>query len=122
MFSMRYFVVLFLIIACGLLPERTREREIQTEILSNLTQKSEDFSTCVKKNDLFNKFNTSRIRIVVKFLINSNGQVSQFQLDEKKYPKEFGECIAHTIEQITFPSIKGHEVIELQQPFIFSKN
>lgn len=118
---MKYLICLFLFISCSLVPNRARERQIQTEILANLTEKSENFSSCVKSNDLFNKLNTKRIRVVLELSIDSNGQVSKFKLDDQKYPNEFSECIFNTVDTIIFPKVKNHEVIELQQPFVFSK-
>jgi hypothetical protein len=103
-----------------LLPQRAREKDIQNEILSNLTEKSPQFSDCLKSNQLFKKFNTKRIKLVIFLTIDSKGHIEKFNLDEKKYPNLFSECIFNVVSTISFPKIKNHELIELQQPFIFS--
>lgn len=115
------FLGLLLFTSCSLIPERSRERQIQTDIIASLTEKSSQFANCVSDNKLFDKFNVKRIRIVLFLSIDSNGQVEKFRLDEQKYPNEFSECMFKVVDTTVFPKIKSHEIIELEQPFIFSK-
>ena len=110
-----------LLTSCSLFPLRQRDREIQAQIISKLKLNAQDFAGCVKSNDLFNKLNKERIRVVMFLSINSKGQVEKFRLEDQKYPHNFSECIFNLVDAISFPEIKSHELIELEQPFIFSK-
>ena len=116
----RFLPLILILSSCSILPERYRQREIQTEIISKMTEKSPEFSKCIETNQLFTKFNTKRVRIVIFLSIDSRGQIEKFKLDQKKYPNEFSECIFTTLDTVSFPKIKNHELIELEQPFIFS--
>lgn len=114
-------IILLSLVSCSLLPENSRKRKIQTEVVRTLTDRAPELSKCISENDLFEKFQTDRIRILVYLTINSKGQVEKFKLDEQKYPNEFSECIFQKIDSVSYPKIKEHEVLNLEQPFIFSK-
>lgn len=113
--------ILILISSCTIFPERARERKIQSEIVSKLTNKSKKFSKCSRRSKIFNHFDSDRIRVVLHLSINSKGNVERFKLDDKNYPEKFANCIFKIVDLIKFPKIKNHEIIELEQPFIFSK-
>lgn len=114
-------LLFILLYSCTLLPYSSREREIQTDIVVNIREKSPQFAKCIKSNNLFSKFQKERIRLVVFLAIDSKGHIEKFQLDDKKYPNEFSECIFKVVDSVSFPKIKNNELIELEQPFIFSK-
>lgn len=98
-----------------------RDRKIQTEILSKISLKASELAYCAKKSDLFKKFKRDRIRVVMYLSINSEAQVEKFKLDDKPYPEDFANCAFNIIDLIAYPRVKSHELIEVEQPFIFSK-
>lgn len=118
---MKYLLSFILIASCSFFPQRKRERELQTKIISEINQQSFKLAECVKNSQLFNKFKQDRIRIVLFLSIDSRGQIEKFKLDDQKYPEAFSECAFKIIDSITFPKLGHHELIELEQPFIFSK-
>ncbi len=102
-------------------PKRDRQRKIQTEIVSRLSAQSARFAKCAKEADLFKKLKQDRIRVTLHLSINAQGQIEKFKLDDKDYPDTFSECVFKIADVIHFPKIEDHELIELEQPFIFSK-
>ena len=62
-----------------------------------------------------------RIRVVITLAINSNGEVEKFKLDKVTYPNGLSECFFTTIDLIAFPKFESHDLVELDQPIIFSK-
>ena len=114
-------ILVFLLSSCSLFSGRERERKIQTEIISRLNAKSAQFASCAKQTKIFDHFKQQRVRVVLHLSINSEGQIEKFKLDGKDYPNEFSECIYQIADLIRFPKVDNHELIELEQPFIFSK-
>ena len=114
-------IFFFFLVSCALVPQRDRERKIQTQIISSLSQQSGELAKCVKSSNLFEKFNTNRLRLTLYLTINSDGLINKFKLDEKPYPTVFSECVFNKIDKISYADIKENELIELEQPFIFSK-
>jgi hypothetical protein len=121
----RYLVIIPILIlvlsSCSLFPTRVRERKIQTEIISKISGSSDQLAKCSKESDLFNKMKIERIRVLLYISINSKGQIEKFKLDDKQYPDDFSECVFKIVDLINFPKIQNNELIELEQPFIFSK-
>lgn len=115
------FVIFTLISSCAQFKERDRQRKIQTVIISKITNNASIFSACAKESKLFKALKKERIRVVLFLSIASNGQVEKFKLDNKKYPSSFSECIFKATDKISFPKMRKNELIELEQPFIFSK-
>jgi hypothetical protein len=111
----------FTLISCSIFPQRVRERKIQSEIVSKISAKAPKLSSCARKHKIFQKFKEDRIRVVLSVSINNNGLVEKFKLDDKEYTEGFVECMFKVIDLISFPKIKDHELIDLEQPFIFSK-
>ncbi len=113
-------LIFLTLISCSTLPN-TRERKIQTEIISKLTAQGPNLAKCVKNSNLFEKFGVQRLRVKIFLTIGSNGQIQKFALDEQKYPNEYSECTFSIVDTIGFPKIDKNELIELEQTFIFSK-
>ena len=106
--------------SCSLFMSK-RERVIQTEILQKLSLKAPQLAECAKKNELFEKFGVDRVRVVMQLSINSERQVERFKLDRTDYPESFVDCAFQVVDLISYPKIENHELLEVQQPFIFSK-
>ncbi|MFT6630947.1 MAG: hypothetical protein ACJAS4_000891 [Bacteriovoracaceae bacterium] len=111
----------FSLISCSIFPQRVRERKIQSEIISKISVKAPNLSNCASDHKIFAHFKEDRIRVVLSISINNKGLVEKFKLDDKPYNEDFVECMFKVIDLISFPKIKNHELIELEQPFIFSK-
>ncbi len=109
------------IISCAQFENRKKERELQTQILNKLNEKTSLFSQCTKKAKIFDLFKNERIRVVLNISINSNGEVEKFKLDNKNYPEDYSMCMYNIVDLISFPKIDKHELIVLKQPFIFRK-
>lgn len=116
-----YLTLTFLFISCSIFPHRARERKIQSDIVSKISGKAPNLSACAKKHKIFDHLKQERIRVVLYLSINNKGLVEKFKLDEKEYSESFTECMFKVVDLISFPKIKNHELIELEQPFIFSK-
>ncbi|MBT4792540.1 MAG: hypothetical protein HON90_13290 [Halobacteriovoraceae bacterium] len=114
-------IFIFLFTSCSLFKSRDKERKLQTKIIHEIAEKSEDFAQCTHQSNLFKKFNQDRIRVVLHIALNSSGQIERFKLDEKLYPENFAECIFKIIDLISFPKFQKNKIIEFEQPFIFSK-
>lgn len=110
-----------MLVGCAFMRESGKHREIQTEILNNITSKSSDFAKCAEISDVYKALNQDRIRVVLYLNIDKTGELEKFQLDEQEYPAKFADCIFETLELINFPSNSDHDLIEVEQPFIFSK-
>lgn len=98
-----------------------RERVIQTEILQKLSQNAPQLAECAKRNKLFEAVGSERVRVVMHLSINSDRQVEKFKLDNPSYPETFVNCAFQVVDLISFPQIENHELLEVEQPFIFSK-
>ena len=107
--------------SCTLVTDRNRERQLQTDIVAGITQEAPKLSQCAQDNNVFDLFKLDRLNMTLFLSINSDGQIGKFKLDKRKYPESFSECVYKVVNQVKFPKIKSHEVIELEQPFIFSK-
>lgn len=114
-------LILLILGGCSLFSKNSRERKIQTTIIKSISSKSKQLSKCAKDSSLFTELDKTRVRVVLHLAINSQGQIEKFKLDNKNYPEDFSECVFKIVDLIVFPKIKNHEVIELEQPFIFSK-
>ena len=106
--------------SCSLFMSK-RERVIQTEILQKISSKAPQLAECAKNNELFKQFDSDRVRVVMNIAINSEKQVERFKLDRQDYPEPFVNCAFQIIDLISYPKIENHEVLEVEQPFIFSK-
>jgi len=100
---------------------RDRQRKIQTEIISKIKGNSERLSSCAKDAKLFEIFKKDRVRVVLHISINNKSQIEKFQLDDQQYPEKFSECMFKVVDLINYSKIKDNELVELEQPFIFSK-
>jgi hypothetical protein len=120
LFSLGFCVVL--LSSCSNVQTRNKERELQTQIIHALNQKVADFGVCAKKHELYNLFNSQRIRIELQLRINHQGQMDSFQLDNKPYPEKFVDCMFNVADLIIFPALDKGEVVELTQPIIFTNN
>ncbi len=114
-------ILTILLSSCSIFKDRSRERKIQTDIISRLNQKADQYAKCAKENKVFQKLKQERLRVILHLSINAQGQIEKFKLDNKPYPNNFSECIFKITDTINFPKIENHELIDLEQPFIFSK-
>lgn len=121
--NLRYFFFISLILSsCSSLEKRDKERKLQTQILSKVTQKSPQFSKCAKDNDIFKHFKSDRVRVELIITLNHLGQIESFQTDEKIYPDKFMDCIFNTLDNASFPKLEDGEAVQFTQPFIFRKD
>ncbi|MCO4755112.1 MAG: hypothetical protein KC478_11565 [Bacteriovoracaceae bacterium] len=117
---MKVLALLFLV-SCSTFHKRDKERDLQSQMLRALNDKSVDFATCAKKHGLFEKLGSDRIRVELILDINSKGQVEKFQIDNQSYSNEFVDCMFSVADLIAFPKLKKGEMVNLTQPFIFSR-
>ena len=106
---------------CAFMRESGEHRHLQTEILNKITSKNKQFASCARNSDIYKALGASRVRVVLSLNINKHGELEKFQLDDQSYPMEFSDCVFETLELISFPSNKLDKMIEVEQPFIFSK-
>ena len=95
-------------------------REIQTEIIHKIREIAPKLGECVKNSDVYSTLGVERVRIVAEIHINPNGQLDQFKLDQNIYPQSLGECFYKNLDQIEYPKFKEYDLIQIDQPFIFS--
>ena len=107
--------------SCAFMRESGKHRNLQTQILSSITSKSSEFAKCAERSDLYQKLGDERIRVILTLNISKRGDLEKFQLDDKDYPGEFTDCIFGILELINFPSNEEGRLVEIEQPFIFSK-
>ncbi len=117
---LKYISLVLILSSCSLFLSK-RERVIQTEILQKLAQKGSQLAQCAKENKLFEKYDSDRVRVVMFLSINSEKQLEKFKLDKPDYPEEFVNCAFQVVDLISYPKIENHELLEIEQPFIFSK-
>lgn len=113
--------LVLLISGCGLLKKRDEERAFQSEMIRALNSKTPMFADCAKRHKLFEKFKSERVRVEMKLNIGKNGDVERFQIDNKPYPSKFADCMFAVAESVKFPAPEEGEVVELTQPFIFTR-
>jgi hypothetical protein len=119
----RISLLLFFVLAnsCAFIYTGNSERELQTKIHAKITEKAPRFRQCALDSKLFTQLNNKRVRIVLFLEISPAGAVEKFKLDKTEYPEKFSNCIFNTIELIAFPKFDSHEILKIEQPFIFSK-
>lgn len=119
----KYITLVFLLflLSCSLIKQSDENRDIQTKIVNILNSKSPEFSHCAKKSDLFKVFDQNRIRVVLFISIDEKGLLRKFKLDDKIYPESFANCIFQVADLSIFPKLKESQLIEIEQPFIFSE-
>ena len=117
---MKVLALLFLV-SCSTFQERNKERDLQSKMLRALNDKSAEFASCAKKHKLFTKLGNDRIRVELILDINSKGQVEKFQIDNQSYSNEFVDCMFGVADLIAFPKLEKGEMVNLTQPFIFSR-
>jgi len=115
------YLLVFLLTSCAFIFNGNKERKLQTQIHAQISEKAAEFRQCAVQNQLFKQFDKKRIRVVLFLEISANGAVEKFKLDDSKYPEKFTDCIFNTIELIAFPKFDSHELLTIEQPFIFSK-
>lgn len=113
---------LIFVISCASIKERSKKRELQSQIIRALNSKISSFSSCALKHDIYGQFKQNRVRVELQLKLNNKGQVEMFQLDNKPYNEKFIDCLFKTVDIIIFPALDKGEAIELTQPIIFSKN
>ena len=96
-------------------------RDLQSQIYNSISSKNEDFGKCAERSQLYKKLKQDRIRVVLSLDINYNGELEKFQLDDKDYPSDFSDCVFGVLELVNFPKNSQKRIIEVEQPFIFSK-
>ena len=111
---------LFLLTSCSLFMSK-RDRLIQTEILQKLSLKAPQLAECAKRNQLFESLKSKRVRVVMQISINADRQIEKFKMDDPNYPESFVNCAFQIVDLISYPQIENHELLEVEQPFIFSK-
>lgn len=114
-------VLLGLISSCANIFSGNPERKLQTQVHAQINEKASQFRQCALDHKLFKAINSNRVRMVLFLDINSKGGVEKFKLDNAKYSEKFTDCIFNTVELISFPKFDSHEIISVEQPFIFSK-
>lgn len=115
------FILSLVLSSCSLFKQNTADRELQTKIIKNINAKTGQFAKCAKKTKLFKTLGKERVRTVIYLSLNKSGNVETFKLDDQAYPQDFSECVYEVVELIIFPRNKKHDLIEIEQPFIFSK-
>ena len=118
---MRHLILVFLLSSCSLLSQNDERRTLQTKILSKLAKNAPKFSECAQNTDVFKDQNAQRLRVVMHLSLSNKGSVESFKLDRSDYSTEFSECLFNVIDLMTFPKNKLGQIIEVEQPFIFSK-
>ena len=108
-------------LACSSIKERSKQRDLQSQILRALNAKMDNFANCAHKHHLYDDLGLARVRVEIQLRIDSKGQVDLFQLDNKKYSEKFADCLFNVVDNIVFPALNKDEVIELSQPIIFTK-
>ncbi len=114
-------ILIFISTSCSTIKERNKKRSLQSETIRSLTAKNVTFGKCAKAADIFGHFKKERIRVELQLTLNEKGQIDKFQLDDKNYPNAFVDCLFQTVDLIIFPKLGANEVIQLNQPMIFSK-
>lgn len=114
-------VILFVLTSCANIFSGNKERKLQTEVISKINEKIPDFSKCAKATDVFSALNKKRIRVVLHLDIKPTGLVEKFKLDNTNYPENFTNCFFNTVELIQFPKFDSHELLKIEQPFVFTK-
>lgn len=115
------FLTVLLLSSCAQIFSGNKERKLQTEILARINEKAPSFGQCAKKSAVFDKLDKKRIRVVLFLNIKPNGSVEKFKLDGNNYPEDFTNCFFQTVELIQFPKFDSHELIKIEQPFVFNK-
>ena len=118
-----FFILLLLAFtsSCSTIKERNKKREIQSKIIRALNSKIKGYSKCAKSNDIYTSLGKDRIRVELQLLINHKGQVEKFQVDDKKYPDQFVECLFKIVDLIIFPALDKDTEANINQPMIFTK-
>lgn len=106
--------------SCAFIYSGNNERKTQTKLVQKINAKAKDFAKCAKESDIFKKLEMSRVPVTLYLEIEKSGSLSKFQLDNKNYPSEFIDCVFNTVELIQFPKLESHDLIKLEQPFVFS--
>lgn len=114
-------LALLLLVSCSTFEKRDQARDLQSKMLRALNEKSPEFANCAKESDLFRALGNDRIRVVLDLDINAKGQVEKFKIDNQQYPRKFVDCMFAVADIIIFPKLESDQVVELTQPFIFSK-
>lgn len=114
-------LVSFVISSCAFMRESGEHRHLQTEILNKITSQNSNFASCAENSNIYKALGVDRVRVVLLLNISKNGELEKFQLDDQEYPTEFADCIFQTLELISFPANKENKLVEIEQPFIFSK-
>ena len=109
------------IIGCSAIKERSKKRDLQSQIIRALNKKTPLLAKCAKKHDIYKQFGLDRVRVELQLKINYKGQIDTFQLDKKPYTEKFVDCMFSIVDIIVFPALKKDEAVELIQPIIFTK-
>ena len=107
--------------SCSTIVERNKKRALQSDIIRSLNSQNKTFSRCAKATNIFDHFKKERVRVEIQLTLNAKGQIDKFQLDDQNYPNDFVDCLFQTVDLIIFPKLESNEIIELNQPMIFSK-
>jgi hypothetical protein len=117
-----FFFSIFIIYGCAAINERSKKRDLQSQIIRSINKKTSHLAKCAKKHDIYQQFALDRVRVELQVKINSKGQIDTFQLDNKPYSEKFVDCMFNIVDLIVFPALKENEVISLTQPIIFTQN
>lgn len=112
----------FLLFGCANIQERDKSRQIQTEILTKITDNISKYSQCAQDNNIFEHFKSERVRVELNIMLNHFGQIERFQADRKDYPEKFMDCIYNILDKTKFPKLEEGEAVQFTQPFIFRKD
>ena len=121
MYKTLLIVPILLLNSCAFIYSGNKERKLQTEIIRLITAKNSDYAKCAKNFKIFKHFDEKRIRIVLYVDINIQGNIEKFKLDDRSYPEEFTNCIFQNVELIKFPKNEEHQLVKIEQAFIFTK-
>jgi hypothetical protein len=98
-----------------------KERSLQTEIVQKISDKQKSFSGCSKRHNIYDRLNTTRLRIVLNLRINEEGKIDRFASNTPNLPEDFMDCLFKIVDGIKFPPLAKNEAVDLEQPLIFIK-
>lgn len=116
------FFIALVSISCADLSQNSDKKKIQNDINQAFEKSATNLSNCATTHKIFERLNSDEVRLDVKLVINENGRMDKFTLeDDKSYQSEFIDCIFSVLDKIQFPKSHTAETIELDQPFVFKK-
>jgi len=114
-------IIPFILISCANIEERNKKRDLQSKILRLLASENKRFAKCATNYNIFSTTGKTRVKVDMQITLNSDGQVNKFEILNNIYSDKFSDCMFKVTDLIDFPRLEENEVVELVQPFVFSK-